>query len=270
MFGALENFHPVVQALAAGVFAWALGALGAACVFIRKEFSQRVLDAMLGFAGGIMIAATFWSLLAPAIEMSGESAMLSWIPAAAGFLLGAVSLRVIDKVLPHLHLSLPITEAEGIRTSWQRSVLLVLAIALHNIPEGLAIGVAIGAAAALLPGETGPAAMALVLGMGIHNIPEGLAVSLSLRREGMSKFRSFWYGQLSSIVFPIAACLGVLAVIRVGSLLPYALGFAAGAMIFVVVEEVIPESQRNGHTDLATAGTIIGFLTMMALDALFS
>lgn len=270
MIGFLENMAPLTQALLAGIFTWGLTAVGATFVFFTKEISQKFFDAMLGFAAGVMIAASFWSLLAPAIEMSTHSGMIPWLPPAAGFLLGTIFLRLIDKSLPHLHLGFPISEAEGIKTSWHRSVLLVLAITLHNIPEGLAVGVAIGAAASGFPEATGAAALALAFGIGIQNIPEGLAVSVSLRREKMSKFKSFWYGQLSAIVEPIAAVIGAAAVLWAKPLLPYALGFAAGAMIFVVIEEVIPESQRNGHTDLATSGTIAGFLVMMILDVAFS
>ncbi len=270
MLEAVHNMHPVVQALIAGIYTWGFTAVGASLVFAAKEFSQKIFDSMLGFAGGVMIAASFWSLLAPAIEMSQHSGMVPWIPPAVGFLLGTVFLRLMDRVLPHLHLGFPSNEAEGVKTSWHRSVLLVLAITLHNIPEGLAVGVAIGAAASGLPEATAAGAMALAFGIGIQNIPEGLAVSVSLRREKMSRFKSFWYGQLSAIVEPIAAVLGVVAVLWARPLLPYALGFAAGAMIFVVIEEVIPESQRNGHTDLATAGTIMGFLAMMILDVAFS
>ncbi len=262
----LENFNPIIQSLIAGMFAWILGAFGAGFVFTAKDFSQRVFDSMLGFAGGIMIAASFWSLLAPAVEMSDNS----WVPAGLGFLLGSIFMRLIDKVLPHLHLGFPRQKAEGIKTSWQRSILLVLAITLHNIPEGLAIGIGIGAATLGLQEVTIVSAVILALGMGLHNIPEGLAVAVSLRRERVSRKKSFWYGQLSSIVFPITACIGTITVLWIQPLLPYALGFAAGAMIFVVVEEVIPESQRNGHTDIATAGTIMGFLTMMILDLSFS
>ena len=270
MIRSIQCLHPLFQALIAGIFTWALTAVGASLVFAAKEFSQKIFDAMLGFAAGMMLAASFWSLLAPDIEMSASCGMIPWVPAAFGFLLGTIFLRLIDKSLPHLHLGFPNNEAEGVKTSWHRSVLLVLAITLHNIPEGLAVGVAIGAAASGLPGASGTAAMALALGIGIQNIPEGFAVSVSLRRERMSRLKSFWYGQLSAIVEPVAAVLGAAAVIWAKPLLPYALGFAAGAMIFVVVEEVIPESQRNGHTDLATAGTIIGFLAMMILDVAFS
>jgi len=270
MVNVIQNLHPVLQALVAGTFTWGLTAVGAAFVFAAKEFSQKVFDSMLGFAGGVMIAASFWSLLAPAIEMSHHGGQVPWLPAASGFLLGTIFLRMIDKVLPHLHLGFPTAEAEGVKTSWQRSVLLVLAITLHNIPEGLAVGVAIGAVASGFPEATGAGAIALAIGIGIQNIPEGFAVSVSLRREKVSRFKSFWYGQLSAIVEPIAAVVGVIAVLWARPLLPYALGFAAGAMIFVVIEEVIPESQRNGHTDLATAGTMLGFLAMMILDVAFS
>lgn len=266
MLNYIKQLHPLLQALVAGGVAWLLGGVGAAFIFIKKDFSQKWFDFMLGFAGGIMIAASFWSLLEPAIKMSEGSGMAPWIPAASGFLIGAILLRLFDMLLPHLHLGFPETESEGPKTSWQCSVLLVLSITLHNIPEGLAIGVVIGGVASGVPGATGAAVLALVLGMGIHNIPEGMAIAVSLRREGVSPGKSFWYGQLASMVFPFSTFIGVLAVIAVRSMLPYALGFAAGAMIFVVVEEVIPESQRNGNTDLATTGAIFGFLLMMILD----
>jgi len=269
MIDVLRHLHPVLQALLATLFTWALTALGAATVFMAKDVSRKVLDWTLGFAGGVMIAASFWSLLAPAIEMSGGVDLPVWFPAAAGFLIGGAFLRVVDKVLPHLHIGFPVEEAEGIKTTWQRSTLLILAITLHNIPEGLAVGVAFGAVVAGLPSATLAAAIALAIGIGIQNFPEGLAVSMPLRREGMSRLRSFWYGQLSGIVEPVAGVIGAAAVIFARPLLPYALGFAAGAMIFVVVEEVIPESQRGGNTDLATMGAMIGFAVMMILDVAF-
>lgn len=255
-----EASHPVIQALLATGFTWLLTAAGASVVFLPGEFRRWLLDAMNGFAAGVMIAASYWSLLAPAIQMSHGA----WFPAAAGFTLGGVTLWGIDKVLPHLHPDL--RDAEGIPTGWQRSVLLVLAITLHNFPEGLAIGVAFGAAAAGMDAVTLGAAVALALGIGIQNFPEGLAVSMPLRREGLSRFRSFWYGQLSATVEPIAGVLGAAAVLLARPILPYALAFAAGAMIFVVVEELIPESQRSGNTDLATMGTLAGFTVMMILD----
>ena len=262
----LESAHPVIQAALATGFTWGLTALGAAAVFMTRTFNRKILDWMLGFAGGVMIAASFWSLLAPAIEMSEDQPLPVWFPAVTGFLLGGVFLRGIDRVLPHLHLNAPIEQAEGIQTAWQRAVLLVLAITLHNIPEGLAIGVAFGAAAADLPSASIAGATALALGVGIQNFPEGLAVSMPLRGEGLSRLRSFWYGQLSAIVEPIAGVIGAAAVTFARPILPYALAFAAGAMIFVVVEEVVPESQCNGNQDLATMGAMIGFAVMMTLD----
>jgi ZIP family zinc transporter len=269
MLEVVQALHPVLQALLATVFTWFLTALGAGTVFLAKDVSRKVLDGMLGFAAGVMIAASFWSLLAPAIEMSVDAALPAWAPAAAGFLLGGAFLRGIDRVLPHLHLGFPVEEAEGIKTSWQRSTLLILAITLHNIPEGLAVGVAFGAVAAGLPAATIATATALAIGIGIQNFPEGLAVSMPLRREGFSRLKSFWYGQLSGFVEPLAGIVGAAAVIIARPLLPYALGFAAGAMIFVVVEEVVPESQRGGNADLATMGAMIGFAVMMVLDVAF-
>ena len=262
---AFAMLHPVIQALLATCFTWGLTALGSAGVFLARELKRSTLDLMLGFAGGVMIAASFWSLLAPAIEMAEGGPLPAWIPAVIGFLLGGAFLRGIDMVLPHLHLRAPINEKEGVSTSWRRSTLLVLAITLHNIPEGLAVGVAFGALAAGIPEATLPAAMTLALGIGIQNFPEGLAVSVPLRREGFGRFRSFWYGQLSGMVEPIAGVAGAAAVIIMRPLLPYALAFAAGAMIFVVIEEVIPESQR-GNVDLATLGGMLGFAVMMSLD----
>ncbi|RLG34110.1 ZIP family metal transporter [Methanosarcinales archaeon] len=269
MIDVVQNLHHVMQALFATSFTWAMTALGAAVVFMAKDVSKKVLDGMLGFAGGVMVAASYWSLLAPAIEMSAGKDIPAWLPAAAGFLAGGIFLRGFDKVLPHLHLGFPIEEAEGIKTSWQRSTLLILAITLHNIPEGLAVGVAFGAVAAGFPAATLPAAIALAIGIGIQNFPEGLAVSIPLRREGMSRLKSFWYGQLSGIVEPVAGVIGAAAVIFAQPILPYALAFAAGAMIFVVVEEVVPESQRGGNTDLATMSAMIGFAVMMVLDVAF-
>jgi len=261
-----SGLNPVWQALIATGFTWGMTALGAGVIFIFKSVDRRILDCMLGFAAGVMIAASFWSLLAPAIEMSEGYNLPAWVPAAAGFLLGGIFLWAVDHLLPHLHLGLPMNEAEGIKTHWKRSVLLVLAITLHNIPEGLAVGVAFGAVAAGIPEATLPAAVALALGIGIQNFPEGLAVSAPLRREGMSRRRSFWYGQLSATVEPVAAVIGAALVVAARPILPYALSFAAGAMIFVVIEEVIPESQRGGNTDLATLGGMLGFAAMMLLD----
>ena len=257
---------PIVQALLATCFTWFVTALGAGLVFVFKSVNRKVLDGMLGFAAGVMTAASYWSLLAPAIEMAEESNLPSWVPATAGFLLGGLFLWAIDKVLPHLHIGYPMEEAEGIKTSWQRSVLLVLAITLHNIPEGLAVGVAFGALSAGLPSATLAGAVALALGIGIQNFPEGTAVSVPLRREGTAPLKSFWYGQMSGIVEPVAGVLGAEAVILMRPILPYALAFAAGAMIYVVVEELVPESQLAKNTHIATWGAMLGFAVMMTLD----
>jgi ZIP family zinc transporter len=265
----LQGLHPVLQALLATCFTWAMTAAGAAVVFTAKDFSRRVLDAMLGFAGGVMIAASYWSLLAPAIEMSEGKDIPSWVPAVSGFLIGGIFLRLVDRLLPHLHLGFLTGEAEGLRTNWRRSTLLVMAITLHNIPEGLAVGVAFGALAAGLPAASLGAAIALAIGIGIQNFPEGLAVSIPLRREGLSRRRSFWYGQLSGVVEPVAGVIGAAAVIVAQPILPYAMAFAAGAMIFVVIEELVPEAQRGGNTDLATMGGMVGFAVMMLLDVAF-
>jgi len=263
------GLSPIVQALIATCGTWLVTALGAALVLFAKRVSQKYLDASLGVAAGIMIAASFWSLLAPAIEMAAQSygETWKWIPPLAGFLLGAVVLQIIDRILPHMHPDL--TVAEGPKTSWQRSTLLVLAITIHNIPEGLAVGVAFGAAAGLAGAARASqvgAAVALAIGIGLQNFPEGTAVALPLRREGMSRMRAFWYGQLSGIVEPVAGVLGAVLVMSMTAILPYALAFAAGAMIFVVAEELIPEAQRKGNVDLATMGVIVGFAVMMTLD----
>ncbi len=260
------GLNPVLQALVATLFTWSVTALGAAFVFFFKSINRKVLDGMLGFAAGVMIAASYWSLLAPAIEMAEEGSLPAWFPATTGFLMGGFFLWIIDKILPHLHLGFPRQEAEGIKTSWHRSVLLVLAITLHNIPEGLAVGVAFGARASDLPSATLGGAIALALGIGIQNFPEGTAVAVPLRREGFTRLKSFWYGQLSGFVEPIAGVLGAIAVIFIKPILPYALAFAAGAMIYVVVEELIPESQLEKNTDIATLGAMGGFAVMMTLD----
>lgn len=262
----LVDLPPLLQALLATLFTYFMTALGAGSVFFTKEVNKKLLDLMLGFAAGVMIAASYWSLLAPAIEMSKGKSIPMWVPPAVGFLLGGAVLRLIDKILPHLHLGYKLSEAEGIKTSWQRSVLLVTAITLHNFPEGLAVGVAFGAAAIGVPQATLGGAIALALGIGIQNFPEGMAVAMPLRKEGLSRMKSFNLGQLSGTVEPVAGVLGALFVISAQSLLPYFLAFAAGAMIFVVVEEVIPESQHGGNGDIATMGAMIGFTVMMILD----
>ncbi|OGX14807.1 MAG: dihydroorotate dehydrogenase [Omnitrophica WOR_2 bacterium RBG_13_41_10] len=266
----LENIHPILQALIAGLFTWGMTALGAAIVFFTKEVNRKFLDVMLGFAAGVMAAAVYWSMLAPAIKIATARNMIPWLPAAIGFLTGGIFLRVIDRILPHMQLSFPVEKVEGIKTSWHRSTLLILAMTLHNIPEGLAVGIAFGAVAVSSSYATLTAAIALAIGIGIQDLPEGLAVSLPLRRDGMSRLKSFWYGQLSGMVEPAGAIIGAVAVILAQSILPYALSFAAGAMFFIIVEEIIPESQSGGNTDLATMGTIVGFVVMMILDVAFS
>ncbi|MBN2191211.1 MAG: ZIP family metal transporter [Polyangiaceae bacterium] len=260
------ELNPILQALLGTAFTWAMTALGAAAVFLFREVNRRLLDGMLGFAAGIMIAASFWSLLAPAIAIAEEDGGSGLPPAVVGFLAGGAFLWLADRLTPHLHLGLPVEEAEGPKTSWHRSVLLVLAITLHNIPEGLAVGVAFGAVAAGIPSATLGAAVAVALGIGIQNFPEGLAVAAPLRREGFSRLRSFLYGQASGVVEPIAGVIGAATVVIMRPLLPYALSFAAGAMIYVVVEELIPEAQRERDTDTATIGAMLGFALMMALD----
>lgn len=262
----LLNYNPVLLALGATLFTWFLTALGSAMVFFFKSINKKILNSMLGFAAGVMIAASFWSLLKPAIEMSEESGGLSWLPAVVGFLSGGAFLLIVDKILPHLHLGLSLDKAEGIKTSWQRSVLLVLAITLHNIPEGLAVGVAFGALANNSDVGILTGGIALALGIGLQNFPEGAAVSIPLRREGFSRLKAFNYGQLSGVVEPIAGVIGAYLVISITPLLPYALSFAAGAMIFVVVEELIPESQSGKETDFSSIGAMLGFATMMFLD----
>jgi ZIP family zinc transporter len=260
----LSQFPPVVQALFGTLFTWAMTALGAAGVFLKKDVDRRLLDVMLGFAGGVMIAASFWSLLAPAIDMSAELPLPVWLPAAVGFLLGGGFLRLLDRILPHLHVGED--QPEGLKTTWRRITLLVLAITLHNFPEGLAVGVAFGAAAAGIPSATIAGALALALGIGIQNFPEGLAVAMPLRTTKMSPPRSFWFGQLSGLVEPIAGVLGAAAVLLFRPILPFAMAFAAGAMIFVVVEDLVPESHAEGNVDLATMGVMLGFAVMMILD----
>jgi len=261
-----KTLHPVWQSFLATIFTWGLTAAGASLVFFFRNVSRKMLDTMLGFAAGVMLAASFWSLLAPALELASAFRLPSWLPAATGFLAGGFFVYGLDKIIPHLHPGFSDSAVEGIKTSWQRSILLVLAITLHNIPEGLAVGVGFAAGAFGGTDSSLLAAISLTLGIGLQNIPEGAAVSLPLRREGMSAGKSFWYGQLSGSVEPLAAVLGAALVLLMRPLLPYALSFAAGAMIFVVVEELIPEAQLGENTDLATLGTLIGFVTMMILD----
>lgn len=259
-----ESINPILAALYATLFTWALTALGASLVFFFKTMNRAVLDGMLGFTGGVMVAASFWSLLAPAIDMSAGEGFAKVMPAAIGFFLGALFLFGLDKVLPHIHINFK--EAEGIKTPWHKTTLLVLAITLHNIPEGLAVGVLFGGVAAGFDGATIGGAVALAIGIGLQNFPEGFAVAMPLRRQGVSRRKSFWYGQLSAVVEPMAGVLGAWAVLSFEPILPYALAFAAGAMIFVVIEEVVPETQQDKYTDIATMGFIGGFIIMMSMD----
>ena len=261
-----REWSPITQSLVASLFTWGVTALGAAVVFTAATVSRRLLHIALGFAAGVMIAASFWSLLAPSIALAKEMGMIPWLPATIGFLLGGGFIRLADALLPHLHFFKTVAEAEGPRTSWDRRVLLVLAITLHNIPEGLAIGVSFGAAGAGLEQATLGGAIALAIGIGLQNAPEGTAIALPLRADGLSRFRAWWYGQLSAAVEPVAAVVGAAGVLLMRPILPYALAFAAGAMIFVVVEEVVPESQSEGNTDVATLSCMGGFAIMMILD----
>jgi len=265
----LKGLSPVLQAFLAACFTWSMAAFGATSVFIVKRISHKMLGGVLGFAGGVMIAVSFWSLLAPSIDLAADDSAPAWVPATIGFLAGGLFLRAIDKLLPHIHRGMP-TEVEGVKTTWRRNTLFIMAMTLHHIPEGLAVGVAFGAAAAGLPHTTLAAAIVLAIGIGIQNFPEGLAVSVPLRGEGMSRQKSFWFGQLSAAVEPVAAAVGAASVIVSTAVLPYALAFAAGAMIFIVLEEIIPQSQRYGTKDLATLTAMGGFVIMMILDVAFS
>ncbi len=273
MLSLIEGINnPILQAFLASMFTWGMTAAGAALVFFFKRDNQKILDCSLGFTGGVMVAASFWSLLAPSLtytEMQIELGNISvpvWFPAAIGFFSGAVFLYCLDKIIPHLHINFPMSQAEGMTSKLDKTVLLVLAITIHNIPEGLAVGVAFGALYHGIPGFELGGALALAIGIGIQNFPEGFAVSMPLRRHKISRLKCFWWGQLSAVVEPIAAVLGAALVVYMLPILPYALAFAAGAMMFVVIEEVIPESQRCGYTDQASMGFILGFIIMMILD----
>jgi ZIP family zinc transporter len=264
--------NPILAALLGTLFTYGVTALGSAMVFPFKKVSKKIFNGMLGFSAGVMIAASFWSLLAPSISLAEELNMTAWIPAVIGFLSGGLFLLLVDRYLPHMHLETD--HAEGVNSSWHRSTLLVLAITLHNIPEGLAVGVAFGYAASAFDIVTQPAlvtaaiggAIALAIGIGLQNFPEGAAVSVPLRREGMSAKKAFMIGQFSGMVEPIAGVVGALLALSMRNALPYALSFAAGAMIYVVVEELIPESQMMETTKIATIGAMIGFAVMMTLD----
>lgn len=263
-----ETISPIKAAFYATLFTWAMTALGAATVFLIKKMNRVFLDGMLGFTGGVMIAASYWSLLAPAIAMSTGEGIMKILPVAIGFILGALFLFIVDKLLPHLHINFQ--QPEGVKTPWQKTTLLTLAITLHNIPEGLAIGVLFGGVATGVPEATIAGALVLAIGLGIQNFPEGIAVAMPLRGMGLSRRKSFMYGQASAIVEPVFGVLGALAVTFFTPILPYALAFAAAAMIYVVIEEVVPETQQNGNTDIATLGFVVGFVLMMSLDVLLS
>jgi zinc transporter, ZIP family len=268
---AIDQFYslsPAIQALIATLLTWAITAVGASIVFFTKTIEKRFLDAMLGFAAGVMMAAAYWSLLAPAVELSRGAILPVWFPPTVGFLTGGLILWIIDRILPHLHLGFPTEDAEGLQTGWKRSTLLVLAVTLHNIPEGLAVGVAFGAVSSIFHAVSPASAIALAIGIGIQNFPEGMAISLPLRREGMSMGKSFWYGQLSGMVEPVAGVIGALTVIIITPILPYTMAFAAGAMFYVVIEELIPECQRNTNTNLPTVAAMLGFAVMMVLEIL--
>lgn len=258
------NLPPILLAFFGTLFTYLMTAFGAAIVFLFKRYNKKLLDAMLGFAAGVMIAASFWSLLAPSIEISKDMGKNPILPAALGFLLGGFFIRLIDFIMPHLHMGEE--KPEGLNSSFKRVVLLALAVTIHNIPEGLAVGVAFGSLGIEGSTTTIFGAIALAFGIGIQNLPEGAAISLPLKAEGLSTIKSFFIGQISGIVEPIFGVLGALFVLIAKPILPYALSFAAGAMIYVVVEELIPESQNSKNTDIATIGTLFGFLIMMILD----
>ncbi len=264
--GFLKDMPLYLQTLIATGFTYLLTAIGAGLVFLTGNVKRAFFDMMLGFAAGVMIAASYWSLLQPSIEMSSEMGYMPWLLPAIGFISGAVFLRIIDLLLPHLHGGFEITEAEGIRTQWKKTTLLFLAVTLHNIPEGMAVGVAFGANHAGMTSATLGGAVGLAIGIGIQNLPEGLAISMPLRREGFSRLKSFFYGQLSGMVEPLAGLFGAILVSIAMPFLPFIMSFAAGAMIFVTVEELIPESQRSGNSDIATTGLVAGFTLMMILD----
>ena len=270
MFETFQSWSPVAQALTAGIFTWLVTAIGAASVFFTRQVSQRLLDSMLGFAAGVMLAASYWSLLAPAIEICENSSWPAWVIPAIGFVCGGAVIWVFDQAIPHLHPGKPMSEAEGPNSNWQRSILLVTAITIHNIPEGLAVGVAFGGLISGVPTASLGAAIALSIGIAIQNFPEGIAVAMPLRGEGMAATKCFWYGQLSAVVEPIAAVVGALAVTYAAPFLPFALALAAGAMVYVVVEELIPGSHQNKNVDLATCCLMIGFTFMMILDVALS
>lgn len=263
-----ETLHPIYQALLGGVFTWLCTVFGSAAVFLTKEVNERLLAIMQGFAAGVMIAASFWSLLAPALDFAelSDSRLPAWLAVTIGFLAGGLFLRLLDVVVPHIHTSSDHGDTNPKENSLSRTTMLYLAVTIHNIPEGLSIGVAYAAAFLDLNGATIASALALTIGIGIQNIPEGSALSMPIRAEGKSQRHAFMLGQSSALVEPVAAVIGAAAVLSITALLPYALAFAAGAMIFVVVEDLIPQSQTSNHTDEATMALMVGFCVMMILD----
>lgn len=260
----MNTLNPLLLALMAGLFIWAMTSAGAALVFLFKEINKKILNIMLGFAAGVMVAASFWSLLLPATEIAKQSGIAEWLPVTVGFAAGGALLMIMDKVLPHLHPNSKDGSPEGMPSNLRKSILLIFAITLHNIPEGFAVGVAFGAMAN--EGVSLAAAVVVALGIGIQNLPEGAAVSIPLRKEGFSRRKSFMIGQFSGAVEPVAAVLGAYFAMNMTYMLPYILSFAAGAMIYVVVEELIPESQSEIHSHGATIGSMAGFLLMTFLD----
>lgn len=266
MLDAFLALPVVAQAAIAGTFTWFMTAAGAALIAPIQEDRPRLMNVMLGFTAGVMLAASFFSLLAPAIDMAEAQGVIPWVPACGGFLLGAGFVWLVDRLLPHVHPQHEETSPEGVNTEWHRSTLMLVAMTIHNIPEGLAVGVAFGAAHAAVGDATIAGAIALTLGIGLQNFPEGAAVSFPLRRAGMSRGRAFFWGQASAVVELVAAVIGALIVAVAAPILPWALAFAAGAMVFVVLEEVVPESHRERNSDDAAIGAMIGFAVMMALD----
>lgn len=262
MFLWFSNLSHVSQALIAALFTWSVTMLGAAIVFFFKEVRKSIMDALLGFSAGVMISASFWSLLSPSIELANSLNMTAWVVAVSGFLAGGLLLFIGDKVFNHFSSKSNDTSVG----KFKRCLMLIFSITLHNIPEGLVVGVAFGSLAYGIEGATLASAITLAIGIGIQNFPEGSAVSLPLRRDGMSRGKAFFIGQLSGMVEPIAAVIGAILVLKIQTILPFLLAFAAGAMVYVVVEELIPESQSNTRKDLMALFTLIGFSVMMTLD----
>ena len=262
MFLWFSNLSHVSQALIAALFTWSVTMLGAAIVFFFKEVRKSIMDALLGFSAGVMISASFWSLLSPSIELAESLNMTAWVVAVSGFLTGGLLLFIGDKVFNHFSSKSNDTSVG----KFKRCLMLIFSITLHNIPEGLVVGVAFGSLAYGIEGATLASAITLAIGIGLQNFPEGSAVSLPLRRDGMSRGKAFFIGQLSGMVEPIAAVIGAILVLKIQTILPFLLAFAAGAMVYVVVEELIPESQSNTRKDLMALFTLIGFSVMMILD----